>query len=379
MNTKYLYLMFPNVEKRRKFIINCSLTFGLRLETLADILGENKEKIYGELLYATDYMHSSLLALFELGMNVQEDGKKEFIEFFNELVEANKKKDKEKIIELLNVISDKDAMSVIKKRKNGVNRLSEEDVLIILKYQLKYLLSTAKIEKIFQVHHSSYIPRVQSLREKYPVLVSQYEALTEINYKKEEDNMNIKYLYLMFPTKEKRNIFLSQCILTFGLNLDAISMLTGFDKETLYNELINRGTKYYESVQRVFKNGMKRQDIAINDFLDFYNRLCQAYEAKDRETISIILHELSDKKAINLAKRPATIKTLTDEQILVILKYQIKYMLSVTQTADIFKLDRHGYAKRVRNLEDDYTNLVSDFNYISDFYYNSNSHKSRGV
>lgn len=74
-------------------------------------------------------------------------------------------------------------MSVIKKRKNGVNRLSEEDVLIILKYQLKYLLSTAKIEKIFQVHHSSYIPRVQSLREKYPVLVSQYEALTEINYK----------------------------------------------------------------------------------------------------------------------------------------------------------------------------------------------------
>lgn len=183
MNTKYLYLMFPNVEKRRKFIINCSLTFGLRLETLADILGENKEKIYGELLYATDYMHSSLLALFELGMNVQEDAKKEFIEFFNELVEANKKKDKEKIIELLNVISDKDAMSVIKKRKNGVIRLSEEDVLIILKYQLKYLLSTAKIETIFQVHHSSYIPRVQSLREKYPVLVSQYEALTEINYK----------------------------------------------------------------------------------------------------------------------------------------------------------------------------------------------------
>ena len=183
MNTKYLYLMFPNVEKRRKFIINCSLTFGLRLETLADILGENKEKIYGELLYATDYMYSSLLTLFELGMNVQEDAKKEFIEFFNELVEANKKKDKEKIIELLNVISDKDAMSVIKKRKNGVNRLSEEDVLIILKYQLKYLLRTAKIEKIFQVHHSSYIPRVQSLREKYPVLVSQYEALTEINYK----------------------------------------------------------------------------------------------------------------------------------------------------------------------------------------------------
>lgn len=181
MNTKYLYLMFPNVEKRRKFIINCSLTFGLRLETLAEILGENKEKIYGELLFATDYMRNSLLALFELGMNVQEDAKKEFIEFFNELVEANKKKDKEKIIELLNVISDKDAMSVIKKRQNGVNRLSEEDVLIILKYQLKYLLSTAKIEKIFQVHHSSYIPKVQSLREKYPVLVSQYEALTEIH------------------------------------------------------------------------------------------------------------------------------------------------------------------------------------------------------
>ena len=188
--------------------------------------------------------------------------------------------------------------------------------------------------------------------------------------------MNIKYLYLMFPTKEKRNIFLSQCILTFGLNLDAISMLTGFDKETLYNELINRGTKYYESVQRIFKNGMKRQDIAINDFLDFYNRLCQAYEAKDREAISIILHELSDKKAINLAKRPATIKTLTDEQILVILKYQIKYMLSAMQIETIFHIENSNYARRVRKLQEKYPKLVSDFDYLSDFYY-MNSRKNQ--
>ena len=188
--------------------------------------------------------------------------------------------------------------------------------------------------------------------------------------------MNIKYLYLMFPTKEKRNMFLSQCILTFGLHLDAICMLTGFDEKILYDELVNRALKYHESVQKVFKNGMKRQDIAINDFLDFYNRLCKAYENKNREELLSILHELSDKKAIYLAKRPEPRKILRDEEILTILKYQIKYMLGVTQTAQYFKIDRATYATRVRKLGDEYANLISDFDYLSDFYYNSNNHNS---
>lgn len=38
MSLKYLYQMFPDENKRRRFIINCALTFGLRAETLAAYL-----------------------------------------------------------------------------------------------------------------------------------------------------------------------------------------------------------------------------------------------------------------------------------------------------------------------------------------------------
>ena len=183
----------------------------------------------------------------------------------------------------------------------------------------------------------------------------------------------------MFPTRQKRINFLTNCILTFGLRLETLSHLLGKDVEILAKE-IESGNQLYTYISNVFKHGMKHQQEAVMEFESFFERLKVASLTKDKNKITIVLEEISDKEAKKIAKRDLSkLQILTDEEILTILKYQIKYMLSVTQTADIFKLDRHRYAKRVRKLEDDYTNLVSDFNYISDFYYNSNSHKSRGV
>ena len=61
MSLKYLYQMFPDENKRRRFIINCALTFGLRAETLAALLNTSVETIKSELLYNINYMHNSIL------------------------------------------------------------------------------------------------------------------------------------------------------------------------------------------------------------------------------------------------------------------------------------------------------------------------------
>lgn len=88
---------------------------------------------------------------------------------------------------------------------------------------------------------------------------------------------------------------------------------------------------------------------------------------------------MSDKKAICIAKRSDSKgKKLADEQILTILKYQIKYMLETKSIARIFNIDRGTYSSRVRNLGPEYANLISDFDYLSDFYHNA-SLASRGI
>lgn len=191
--------------------------------------------------------------------------------------------------------------------------------------------------------------------------------------------MNVKYLYQMFPTKEKRNHLLSQCVLTYGLSLDSLCNTLNLNKEKTFDDLVVRNIKYYESVEKVFKFGMKRQEDAIKNFVDFLANLIKAYEGKNKTEIANILNELSDKKAICIAKRPDSKgKKLSDEQILAILKYQIKYMLETKSIARIFNIDRGTYSSRVRNLGPEYANLISDFDYLSDFYHNA-SLASRGI
>ena len=151
------------------------------------------------------------------------------------------------------------------------------------------------------------------------------------------------------------------------------------NKEKTFDDLVVRNIKYYESVEKVFKFGMKRQEDAIKNFVDFFTNLIKAYEGKNKTEIADILNELSDKKAICIAKRPDSKgKKLSDEQILVILKYQIKYMLETKSIARIFNIDRGTYSSRVRNLGPEYANLISDFDYLSDFYHNA-SLASRGI
>lgn len=188
--------------------------------------------------------------------------------------------------------------------------------------------------------------------------------------------MDLKYLYMMFPTKEKRNKFIINSALTFGLRLETLSKIFQIDSKTLKTELLFKTIYMTESMQALFEIGMNNQEQATSNFIAFYNELVESAKNKDKEKIQEVMEVLKDTKAIKLMKReiPGTSK-LTDEEILTILKYQIKYMLGVSQTASYFKIDRGLYAKRVRSLQDNYYDLVSDFDYLSDFYYKSNKRK----
>ena len=193
----------------------------------------------------------------------------------------------------------------------------------------------------------------------------------------EEKRKNfVSQLYQMFPTRQKRINFLTNCILTFGLRLETLSYLLGKDVEILVKE-IESGNQLYTYISNVFKHGMKHQQEAVMEFESFFERLKVASLTKDKNKITIVLEEISDKEAKKIAKRDLSkLQILTDEEILTILKYQIKYMLSAMQIETIFHIENSNYARRVRKLQEKYPKLVSDFDYLSDFYY-MNSRKNQ--
>lgn len=185
----------------------------------------------------------------------------------------------------------------------------------------------------------------------------------------EEKRKNfVSQLYQMFPTRQKRTSFLTNCILTFGLRLNTLSYLLGKDVDTLAKE-IQSGNSMYTFVSNVSNHGMKNQREALIEFEDFFERLKVASLTNDKNKISVVLEEISDKEAKKIAQRDLSkVKQFTEEEILILLKYQIKYMLSAMQMETIFHIENSNYARKVRKLQDKYPKLVSYFDYLLDFY-----------
>lgn len=171
----------------------------------------------------------------------------------------------------------------------------------------------------------------------------------------------------MFHRKDRQINFLTNCALTYGLRVETIADFFGDNPTDLLRDF-QSGNSLYNNLSNVFKHGMKPQQEAVAEFENFFERLTKASINKDKEKITEILEEISDKKALKIANRDKTKQlTLTDDEILTILKFQIKYMISTHQIERIFGISKSNYKKRVKRLQTEHEKLVSDFEYIADF------------
>ena len=141
----------------------------------------------------------------------------------------------------------------------------------------------------------------------------------------------------MFPRKDRQINFLTNCALTYGLRVETIADFFGDNSTDLLRDF-QSGNSLYNNLSNVFKHGMKPQQEAVAEFENFFERLTKAKQL-----------------------------TLTDEEILTILKFQIKYMISTHQIERIFGISKSNYKKRVKRLQTEHEKLVSDFEYIADF------------
>lgn len=220
--------------------------------------------------------------------------------------------------------------------------------------------------------------RLKMLSEAAPQIVTK-EMLTTAastlqkhssdNIIKPKEPIKIELLASMFPNEEKRKNFLVNCVLTFGLRAETLAMILNESVESINKKMLYESTNFYENIRLVFERGMKRQDIALENFEKFYKKLTKAYLSGNKTQIKNVLLEISDQDVKSLLKRkPFDAKKMTTEEILIILKYQIKYMINLEMINKIFGLERHFYTNRVRNLGNEYFDLISDFNYLCDYY-----------
>ncbi len=188
--------------------------------------------------------------------------------------------------------------------------------------------------------------------------------------------MNYEQLIQLFPNKNKRSNFLIKVILTFGIRLDALSKVLSVDSEKLYRDIYSCGTSYATSLLLVLKKGMKKQDVASTEVQNYFNNLFLVAKKKNVEEIKKIMEVISDKEALELLNKINNSRHIVwkDEEIVIMLKYQIKYMLTSMDIERIFHIENTNYARKVRALPSEYSSLISDFDYLSDLFYKSYSH-----
>lgn len=181
------------------------------------------------------------------------------------------------------------------------------------------------------------------------------------------------YLNKFFPTKEKRIRFVRECIFTFGLRLNSVARILQLDPDEAKRVVLENSNGFYNEILRVFDHSLILEDEAMNNFKTYFNRLVWTVKNKSQKDVSLVLGELSDNAIKNLKRKENV--PYTDEQIVIILKFQLKYLLSSTKVSEMVNISAHRYANRVRALQDKYPELVAYFEDLCAFYKNLEERK----
>ena len=161
----------------------------------------------------------------------------------------------------------------------------------------------------------------------------------------------------LFPTEEVRKRFITMAILEFQLSVDDLESLLGIDKKNLYDEFASYNGNVSPIVWHNFEFNHELPGVAKERFLTYLNRLQRAIRYGNEKLAKSILEELYDKEIVKFKQTHKPGDPIADEEILAIVKYQIKYSLSTTKLGEILGINRNSYAKRLQKILVNYPEL----------------------
>lgn len=150
-----------------------------------------------------------------------------------------------------------------------------------------------------------------------------------------------------YKNEEQQYIFLRRLSLTFRARLPLLSELFQISEEELYEKLRMYNHRVEDSLKYLYYNDVTNQDVAKRDIISFYQELLTAVVKKDKEVQKFLIGRIADSRIKQLINEKHIDRNLSDEEILVILEYQLKYALDHSDVAGMLGINPDSYRRRV--------------------------------
>ena len=174
-------------------------------------------------------------------------------------------------------------------------------------------------------------------------------------------------LDVIFPKEENQNRFLVHISLYFHLHLDTLSLLFQIDEKELFDKLNKISPSSYKSFEYLFKMDDTNQDIARENFLNYYRELINAMRERNLEEKKRLINEVCDKKVLDFRNNHKPGDTILEEDIIALFNYQMKYALSNESIGYMFNIHNKNYAKRINAYLFDKPELKRSYEHVVDY------------
>ncbi len=162
--------------------------------------------------------------------------------------------------------------------------------------------------------------------------------------------MNLLLLGLMFRDEEKRMQFLVRCALAFDVRFDTLCELLNMDAEKLTEKLQKYDLE--DSMHKVELLCYRPKMVANAVFLRYYNELGTAFLNRDKEKVKELMSNIDDSEIEIIKEKRKKGLSLTDDEILFLVKYQVMHRISINYLCEIIDYNKGAYSRRIRMLEE---------------------------
>ena len=169
-----------------------------------------------------------------------------------------------------------------------------------------------------------------------------------------------------YPMPSRRSNFIANCALTFGLQLETLAVIFGKTEWEMRNYLLKADC--VSSLNRLFYSGVINQEEAIANFNQFYTKLTDAYN--NGQKVKDILAEIYDYKVYEFKKNHKAGQSLSTENIMMLMKYQVKHLISTKEMGLLFNFNPGHYRRQINKINYEVKNreikklLANDYSLI---------------
>lgn len=198
--------------------------------------------------------------------------------------------------------------------------------------------------------------------------------------------MDLKVFYNSPKKSEEENlkqqyIFLLHIMLKFGLRYQSLSEITGIDITTLKSHMESYNYNYDRSlnlVDRAYFYGNQKQ--AQENVLQFYEKFKEFKKTNNTAGVRLLIHQIDDSDYMTMKSKYINSKNggkkasktyLKDDDIIIALKFQLKYCLSTFAVATDLGVNRSTLGRKYYELfekQDEFGNKIKEYETLKNRY-----------